>query len=48
MGTKKTPLAQTSYNSGVETDYIFPGVRQEKIYVKPFGTPMPGGFALYG
>ena len=36
------------YNSGVETDYIFPGVRQEKIYVKPFGTPMPGGFALYG
>ena len=50
MSTKKTPLAQTSwrrYNSGVETDYIFPDVRQEKIYVRGRSCWRRGGLLLF-
>ncbi len=47
---KNTPLAEMLlkwYNLTWSVGYIFPEYLARKIYVKPFGTPIPGGFLCF-
>jgi len=48
QGIKNTPLVEMPlkwYNLVWSGLYLFRATWQEKIYVKPFGTPIPGGFS---